>query len=616
MPKPDTQKSTNSSAGTSAAVVVACPVSQFESQPAQAPTGPAVESVHISEDEFADELDPALRFLDEPGGLELANNSQALEFGDNSQEFPLAAILTVNVDVQRVSSAAHVRAKHESLALQPAAKRFGYKRFWFVAAPSWLVSLLVHVAIIVLLAAVHTEPVQRVLSVLTAERGDSATEGLQEFDISAGEIAPPAMSEVLAPPTSVSSPADVIPQMPELQISEFGNLQVDTSVKNLVEQIVPSSSLTSNEAAQLFSSLSSRSSNVKGRMLERFGGNAASEKAVAMGLKWLAEHQARNGGWTFAHSLVCRGQCKDDGRYLTATNAATAMALLPFLGAGQTHLEGEYQQTVRRGLEFLIRKMKVSSGAHPMGSWLEDGGTMYSHGLAAITVCEAYAMTLDPDLLQPAQLSLNFIVDAQDPRGGGWRYAPKQPGDTSVVGWQLMALKSGAMGNLVVPQRTFRLANSFLESVSMNQGAFFGYDRPTAKIEGRLATTSVGLLCRMYLGVGKDDPGIVEGVKFMSARGPNLSDLYYTYYATQVLRHYGGAEWDRWNVKLRDDLIKAQVTQGHAAGSWLTHVSGRGGHQDKGGRLYCTSLATMILEVYYRHMPLYSNKSSADDFEL
>ena len=78
---------------------------------------------------------------------------------------------------------------------------------------------------------------------------------------------------------------------------------------------------------------------------------------------------------------------------------------------------------------------------------------MYSHGLAAITLCEAYAMTHDRKLMGPAQLSLNHIVYAQDPIGGGWRYAPRQPGDTSVVGWQLMALKSGHMAYLAVPTR-------------------------------------------------------------------------------------------------------------------------------------------------------------------
>ena len=33
-----------------------------------------------------------------------------------------------------------------------------------------------------------------------------------------------------------------------------------------------------------------------------------------------------------------------------------------------------------------------------------------------------------------------------------------------------------------------------------------------------------------------------------------------------------------------------------------------------GGRLYCTALATMILEVYYRHMPLYTDLSTKDKF--
>ena len=67
-------------------------------------------------------------------------------------------------------------------------------------------------------------------------------------------------------------------------------------------------------------------------------------------------------------------------------------------------------------------------------------------------------MTHDKGLMAPAQASINFIVAAQDPVGGGWRYQVKQAGDTSVVGWQLMALKSAHMAYLNVPPETIREA--------------------------------------------------------------------------------------------------------------------------------------------------------------
>ena len=41
-----------------------------------------------------------------------------------------------------------------------------------------------------------------------------------------------------------------------------------------------------------------------------------------------------------------------------------------------------------------------------------------------------------------------------------------------------------------------------------------------------------------------------------------------------------------------------------------------GGHgAEAAGRLYCTSLATMILEVYYRHLPIYKNQSAGEEFQ-
>ena len=235
---------------------------------------------------------------------------------------------------------------------------------------------------------------------------------------------------------------------------------------------------------------------------------------------------------------------------------------------------------------------------------------MYSHGLAAITLCEAYAMTQDRELMQPAQLSINHIVYAQDPVGGGWRYQPRQPGDTSAVGWQLMALKSGHMAYLQVPPVTVQGAMRFLDSVQSDSGAKYGYTSPGAGP----ATTAVGLLCRMYLGWKKDNGALHRGVEFLSKRGPSPNNMYYNYYATQVMRHFEGEMWENWNTPMRDSLVKSQIKKGHEEGSW--HM-GRGDHgSERGGRLYCTSMATMILEVYYRHLPIYGKQAAEEDFPL
>ncbi len=250
------------------------------------------------------------------------------------------------------------------------------------------------------------------------------------------------------------------------------------------------------------------------------------------------------------------------------------------------------------------------------GSLWQPGGQMYGHGLAAIALCEAYGMTHDNALQPAAQKSIDFIVAAQDPIGGGWRYRPRvDSGDTSVVGWQLMALKSGSMAYLKVPSDTIRKASYFLDSMQTEDGAMYGYVAPG----NGPATSAIGLLCRMYMGWQHDRAALIQGVRILSDNGPSLdssgpprNNMYYNYYATQVLHHYGGYEWVKWNTVMREYLIANQETGGHAAGSWFFDGTDLG--SAPGGRLYCTAMAAMILEVYYRHLPLYTDLSTKDRF--
>lgn len=336
--------------------------------------------------------------------------------------------------------------------------------------------------------------------------------------------------------------------------------------------------------------------------LERGGGNAASEAAVAAALRWIVDHQLPDGGWSFDHRIgsVVNGRPRTSdhpGTQTEARRAATAMAILPLLGAGYTNKEGQYSAVVQGGLEYLSKNMKAQ------GALDEPQGNLYSHGLASIALCEAYGMTNDPALMRFAQASLNFIAYAQDPRGGGWRYQPRQAGDTSVLGWQVMALSSGEMSQLKVSPLTLRGANKFLDTVQADKGAFYGYTSPG---KGP-ATTAIGLLCRVYLGWKQDHQAFKRGVQWISEQGPSMggsANMYYNYYATQVCRQYGDEVWDKWNAKMRDFLISSQAKDGPAQGSWFFS----GGHgAEAGGRLYNTSLATMVLEAYYRppqvHVP-------------
>jgi hypothetical protein len=285
------------------------------------------------------------------------------------------------------------------------------------------------------------------------------------------------------------------------------------------------------------------------------------------------------------------------------------LALLPFLGAGHTHKKGKYQEVVQAGLYYLASHQDSQTG-----SLWEPTGRMYSHGIASIALCEAYAMTHDRSLLEPSRQALNFIVAAQDPVGGGWRYDFQQPGDTSVLGWQIMALKSGYLAYLNVPEVTIRKASAFLDSVQSPSGANYGYLVPESGPSTE-ATTAIGLLCRMLLGWKKTEPDLQHGVEWLSRRGPN-SNLYYDYYATQVLRHWEGEPWKKWNTVMRDALVDSQIREGHETGSWFIADEGHrlARHNQRGGRLYCTAMATMILEVYYRHMPIYAPQSVESDF--
>jgi len=239
---------------------------------------------------------------------------------------------------------------------------------------------------------------------------------------------------------------------------------------------------------------------------------------------------------------------------------------------------------------------------------------MYAHALAARTLCDAYALTKDDKWKGPAQKALDFVVEAQDPVGGGWRYQPKQPGDLSVTGWQFAALKRGQLAGLVVPRNTWKMAEKFFDICEIAPGGEFSY---TPGAGASPSMTAVGLLCRQYTGVGPKNPSLQKGVRNLKAHPPGMTgNLYYLYYANQVMYNFQGDIWRSW-----DTGVSAEGERIHPGmRNWLLNQQDKGdgtGHPhqmgswsgSQGGRIMATSLSLLILEQVKRQ-PLNRHKAA------
>lgn len=327
-----------------------------------------------------------------------------------------------------------------------------------------------------------------------------------------------------------------------------------------------------------------------------YGGNAESEQAVSLGLQWLTSIQRVDGSWSFGAA----GDPVQPGDLTTTDMGATSMALLCFLGSGHTHMkDGPFKDNVLKGLTYLHQNAERGAmGADLRGRSQANSG-MYVQGIATICLCEAAAMEKDDkELRRLAGDAIKFIEKAQNRIDGGWRYNVGDKGDTSVVGWQVMALQSAKAGRIKVDGNTILDVKRFLKSVQHMDGAQYSYTPDRGPTD---SMTAVGLLCRMYFGWKRDNPALKAGVEHLSKVGPQPGRIYYNYYATQVLHHWGGDLWNQWNLRMRDELVSTQVKSGPGAGSW----DFRDDHGAQAGRLYQTTLSLLTLEVYYRHLPIY-----------
>ncbi|QDS94751.1 hypothetical protein FF011L_35330 [Roseimaritima multifibrata] len=449
-------------------------------------------------------------------------------------------------------------------------------------APAWLFSLVIHLILLLALALFST-PAGRSFTRV------ALTMGPAEAETDSDDI-----SEFL-----MENPMDSM-------VESFDDQPVETPVEVEMTDTIDAMDLPEPESLlsmevpieagmlPIKPMVTGRSGAMKSALLAAYGGNGETVEAVDLGLAWLKAQQKSNGSWSLVGSYT-------DGAQSESTAAATAMALLAFQGDGNTHQSGKYSEEVAKAIKWLVDEQNRQGFF--ASKTRADHSAAYAQAQCTIAISELYAMTQDSWLREPAQRAVNYAERAQSATGG-WRYNPSAgDADLSVTGWYVMALESARSGGLEVDPTVLYKISDYLDRVQVDGGSAYGYQRGVRESK---TMSAEGLLSRQYLGWARNNEKLKEGVNRLMTQQPfniDQDDFYYWYYGTQVMHHYGGAPWKQWNAKMRVQLPKAQVKKGNMAGSWSPQGTHWGG---QGGRLYTTCMAIYCLEVYYRHLPLYT----------
>lgn len=448
-----------------------------------------------------------------------------------------------------------------------------------------------------MLVAIAEEPVE---SDAVADAAEQAEEAPVKEAVDA-ESAPPSPALLARQPTE-SVPADHVPLLEPPEPSA-ADAEVVTTIETAAGGQAAAASVAAHTVPDVYAE---RVGPRRAVAAAARGGSQETERAVESALAWLASAQAADGRWTAPRHGGGTPHASA-GQHRTAAGAGdhgvTGLALLAFLGAGNTHREGPHAGAVDRGLRFLLGRQRADGS---LAGDAEFFAALYSHGMATIAVAECLALSGDAALRPALDSAVKHTLAMQHPHTGGWRYAAGDRGDTSQLGWQVMVLASSRNAGLGGFEAAEAGARRFLQGVSSGAAGGLAAYRPGERPS--MAMTAEALYCRLILGMPAAHPSVTEAVALLAATPPSSAtyNSYAWYYATLASFHAGGGQWEEWNRRLQAALLPLQHRAGGALdGSWDPDPVW-GGH---GGRVYSTALSALTLEVYYRHEPLHRRES-------
>jgi hypothetical protein len=340
--------------------------------------------------------------------------------------------------------------------------------------------------------------------------------------------------------------------------------------------------------------------------------------AIGLSLSWLAKHQDQDGKWD-ADGFMKHDKGRkppSDGKGSPAQDVGiTGLALLTFLGDGNTMRVGPYKDAVKKAVIWL-RKQQSPSGLFGTNATHDF---IYGHAIATLAMCEAYGLSGYRQLKKNAQNGIDYLESHRNPYGL-WRYQPRDnDNDVSVSSWCLMACKSATDFGLEVNPNAFKNGKAMLDMWTDPRTGQCGYTKrgepssrhaggharefPTSK--GR-AMTGAALFSRFMLGQDPQRKRVMtRSADVLLGRLPTWKDdgsidFYYWYYGTYAMYQMGGTHWDKWSKAIRPAVLGHQRKDGNFIGSW-DPVSV---WSEDGGRIYATAMCTLTLEATFRYRRL------------
>jgi hypothetical protein len=376
----------------------------------------------------------------------------------------------------------------------------------------------------------------------------------------------------------------------------------------------------------------------RGEWIGRCGGSRRSEEAVAAGLAWLARHQAEDGSW----ANYClggedpRSRCEKDGLPCTLPGdkyemAGTGLTILAFQAGGHYDWNGrKYSGAVRRGLDWMVAHQRPDGAlvsVRPAEGRPYYTNYMYDHGIAAFALAEACALAADArakpnaKYVEATRRAVRYI-ESQQHHDGSWKYTDelRSPGDASISGWQVLALKSAKEAGIPPSRDCVEKIRGFFRRLEMGENGRTWYEQRPAPVPPLFqteATTGIGMLVRQFLLDDPDAPLVREAAGYLARyaeetwkdktlKDEDSKDFYLWYNCTLAMYQAGGEDWTRWNAVVRDAILRFQRIDGCARGSWDATCRWGG----SSGRICTTALAVLTLEVYYR----YAGRGETDEW--